>query len=434
VVFVILLGAGLRGCHPPRGPRDSGSDYIPPDTDTGPTAFRGGRGPETELDPMNISVVMTDKVLQENFDGTIHAFMSPDGESYLVNGMYQRGGRRYYGFQVYDVTGELLWDHIFAGSGYRTAHAAYLAGGRYIGAVACGYDENGEIQIFDHTGRSVFSRTMNGWTSLVMSERGSWLALFNQQRRTLNVFGPPRLDSAWTLRVAEGATGHFLGDGPEFVLNEPGRSRLFGAGGQVIWSVPIPGGVRWQTVTSPNGEFLAATTEDPDSGVYLLSAADGTTIWSQTLVTGGHKDMIFSPDGRHLIVYDIGQYAAIYAMDVATGEVAWRFYLKGDRTKSILTVKDLQYMARGRYIAADIVETGREDQIYVFYHYLLLLSDEGAALWISPLGSQVDVSLNAMAGLVLITTNNLMERYTVPGKNALTLVSFLEDLPPSTGP
>jgi hypothetical protein len=121
-------------------------------------------------------------------------------------------------------------------------------------------------------------------------------------------------------------------------------------------------------------------------------------------------------------------------MDVATGEVAWRFYLKGDRTKSILTVKDLQYMARGRYIAADIVETGREDQIYVFYHYLLLLSNEGAALWISPLGSQVDVSLNAMAGLVLITTNNLMERYTVPGKNALTLVSFLEDLPPSTGP
>ncbi|MEW6031975.1 MAG: PQQ-binding-like beta-propeller repeat protein [Bacillota bacterium] len=428
VVFVLLAAFGVRGCHPPRDPADSGSAYTPPEGPSGPTSFRGGPGPESELDPLNISVVMTDRILQETYEGTVVARLAPDGRSFVLSSTFQRGGRKYYGFQVCDLRGEVLWEHVFPVSAYRRADAFYLAGGRYIGAVACDYDQEGEVQIRAADGQLVFTRPIVGWTMPVMSARGSWLALFNQQRNTLSVFGPPRFETAWSLKLGEGAHGFFLEDGPRFLLIESGRARLFGAGGQVLWSVAIPGGGYWRALASPDGRYVAATTEDPDSAVYLYSAEDGSLVWSQSLVTGGHKSLAFSPDGASLVVYDIGQHAAIYMLDAAGGNIVWRFYLTAyGRTGSMITVKDLQFTPDGRYIVADIVESTLDDRTYVMYHYLLALAPDGHALWITPLGSQVDVEMNAVAGLLLIMTNNVTDGYGLI-RNTLTLVTFLEDL------
>lgn len=429
VALILLMAYGVRGCAKPPETATQGSVYVPPGMGTGPTTASG---------LMDIPVVMTDSVCRLAFDGSIRPKLSPEGTSLLVSGIFQRGSRKYQGFNVYDLTGKPLWDHLFANSSYRSAEAWYLAGGRYIGAVANDYDGDGEVIVLDSRGRFVFSREVRGWIHPIMSDDGSWLALLNIRRRELQVFGPPRLAPAWSLRTGPGATGFFLGNGPDFLLYEAGRARLYDREGKIVWSKDIPDGGRWNVASSPDGKYLAVTTEDPDSTVYLYTAADGSLVWSQFLVAGGTKRLAWSPDGASLVVYDVGQRAAIYLINAGSGEIRWRFYLTGrenssatppaaEKQPTTFAINDLKFTPSGRNLVADVYEASEGETSYTFYHYLLLLSPDGRALWVSPLGSLVDVDVNATAGLVLLATNNLMDIYG-DIRNTVTLVSFVADI------
>jgi len=438
-----LLGLpllALRSCQAlPREGDDT--TYVPPEVSVEWTGFAGAytadgaSGGVEELSFLDIPVVMTQRVVHDSFEGPLQAVLAPDGTSYVVTTLCHRGLRRYQRFQVYDLEGRLLWEHVFPDRSYRTCRTWYLAGGRYIAAAACQYDGDGELRLLDAGGRLVLARDIDGWTSPVMSADGSWLALFNQTRNILTVLGPPDFEPAWSLRVAPGATGFFLGDGPRFLLREPGQARLFDGAGRVVWTVEMKGGGRWAAALSPDAELLAVTSEDPDSSVYLYSTADGTCLWSHSLVVGGNKDVVFSPDGDSLVVYDVGSHSAVYMFDTATGDIAWRSYLRGrgepgeegtvggGRDSPVLVIEHLEFTPSGEYLVADVCETVLQDRVYTFSHYLLLLNRAGKAVWVAPLGSLVDVDVSARAGLVLITTNHPYDAYSRV-TNHLTVVSF----------
>lgn len=442
-LLAALLGLPLFALRSCRALPREGDDttYVPPEASVEWTGFAGAytaggtSGGVEELSFLDIPVVMTQRVLHDSFEGSLQAALSPDGTSYTVMTPCYRGLRRYQRFQVYDLEGRLLWEHVFPDRSYRTCQTWYLAGGRYIGATACRYNDDGELHLLDAGGRFILARDIDGWTSPVMSADGSWLALFNQTRRVLTVLGPPDFEPAWSLRVASGAAGFFLGDGPRFLLREPGLARLFDGAGQVVWTVEIKGGGRWAAALSPDGELLAVTSEDPDSSVYLYSTADGTLLWSHSLVVGGNKEAVFSPDGESLVVYDVGSHSAIYMFDTATGDIVWRSYLRGrvepdedaalggDRGSPVLTIEHLEFTPSGEYLVADVSETVLQDRVYTFSRYLLLLNRAGKAVWVAPLGSQVDVDVSARAGLVLITTNHPYDAYSRV-TNHLTVVSF----------
>ena len=432
VVVTLTLTYGVRGCRPETGQRDTGSTYVPPGSGDGTSTFSGSAstGRTTEEAFLNVPEVMTERLYQDTFDGVISGRLSPDGACYSVTGSYQRGARKYLGFRVYSVEGELLWEHVFADASYRSCGTWFLAGGKYIGAVATDFEGDGEVHLLDRGGRYVLSRPIKGWTVPVMSSDGSWLALVNERHRTLQVLGLPDLELAWSAGIDGGATVLFVGDGPELLVSETGRARLFEKDGQARWTINIQGGGRWSAVCSPDRQLIAATTEDPDTSVYLYNVADGSLIWSQFLVVGGDKRMTFSPDGAFLVIYDVGQHAAIYLMNVVTGEIPWRFTLKG-REDASLTVKTLQFTPSGQHLLVDTTESSATEDDYVYYHNLLLMTLEGRALWVSPLGLQVDVDVSSATEVALITTNNPID-LNGDVTNTLTLVSF--SLPVPTSP
>ncbi len=398
---------------------------MPPDTGGKPTVFSGGTantGLPGETSFSDIPAGTTNRVSRDTFNGVISGRLSPDGKSYLVSGTFARGSHKYLGLRVYDLDGRQLWEHLFTDGNYRSSDVSYGAGGRYVVATAVDYGGEGQVHLLDPDGRLVFVRSIDGWTQPVISSEGSWLAFFNARRRTVQVFGPPHFSPAWSASVGEGAYGVFLEDGPELLVCDAGRARLYGSRGQVLWSVSVPGGGRWNVALSPSGRRVAVTTEDPDSTVYVYSASDGSLLWSQFLVTGGDKRLTFSPDGTMLVVYDVGQHNAIYMINASTGEIPWRYYLRGQEG-STLVIRQLQFLPSGRSMIADIVESESGDDAYVFRHYLLRLTREGKALWVAPLGSDVDVDLDAAAGLALVVTNNPIDM-SGSVTNSVTLVSF----------
>lgn len=426
VLFVVVSALWLKSClsDDPSSSND-GEAYVPPDIGVPQTTF--STVSSMDQSTLDIPVVMTEQVSRRVFEGTVVARLSPDGAAYLVADANVKGHRGYEVFAVRDIEGDLLWEYSFSNRSYRTSHIWYLAGGRYIGAAACDYDDEGEVVILEADGTEVTSLAFKGWTAPTMSAEGSWLALFNQRRNTLVVHGPPDLGAAWSLKVQDGAHGFFIGDGPQFFLLEPGRGRLFNGAGQVLWTAELPAGSRFQAAVSPDGRYLAASTDDPDASVYLYSVDDGALLWDQFLVAGGHRHLTFSPDSSSVVVYDIGRHGAIYRLDTVTGEIQWRFSLTG-RADSQVSIERLEFTPNGEHMVADLVESRLEDKIYVFSHYLLLLDPDGKALWISPLGSQVDVEFSAAAGRALIVTNNTYDSYS-QADNSVTVVSFLMQLP-----
>lgn len=418
--LVIALTYGVRGCKPEAPPAPDDTAYVPPGAGGAPTTFSGGRTSEAAF--QDIPVVMTERLCHTTYQGVVTAKLSPDGTSYLANTTYQRSGRKYLGFSLYDHDGKTLWEHVFPSTNYRSETAHYAAAGKLIAAEAVDYDEEGEFHLLDATGRYLLDRPVKGWVQPVVSADGKWVALFNDKTRRLEVFGPPSFASAWAASVGVGTSGLFLGDGPEFLLCEAGRARLLDGSGRTIWTVTIPGEGYWNVVVSPDGGYLAASTEDPDSTIYLYSVDDGSLVWSQFLVAGGNKELVFSPDGATIAVFDVGQHGDVYMMKAATGEILWRFRLQGQKD-SFITVKDLQFSPSGQSMTADIVESTQANDAYLYYHYILSLTPDGRALWVSPLGAEVDVALVAASGLALVTTNNPID---VNGNvvNSVTLVSF----------
>ncbi len=425
---------GFRGGSETPPPDDS--SYVPPGEGEAPTQFTGGR--TNEADFVDIPVVMAGRISHASFDGVITARLSPDGTSYLVNTTYQRGNRKYYGFTVHDTTeGKTLWEHVFANTNYRSEMAFYTAGAKYIAAQAVDYDEEGEFNLLSRDGAFVMNRPLKGWTQPVVSDDGSWVALFVEKYHTLQVFGPPNLSPKWSAIVTQGARGFFLGDGPEMVLHEAGQARLMGGTGATVWTIKIPDAGHWNAALSPSGKYLAATTEDPDSTVYLYSVEDGARVWSQFLVAGGNKRLTFSPDGHSIVVYDVGQHGDIYMLDARTGEILWRFRLQGSEEPEegatrVIAVEDLQFSPSGQTMTADIVETTESPDLYRYYHYLLVLTPDGRASWICPLGSDVDVDYRADLGLALVATNNPIEA-NGDVVNSVTLVSFAPEPAGGTG-
>ncbi len=417
---VVAFTYAVRGCRPETPPAPDDTAYVPPGAGGSPTTFSGGR--TSEADFQDIPVVMTGRVCHNTFDGVVTARLSPDGRSYLVNTTYYRGNRKYYGFSLYNLEGKTLWDHIFPSTDYRSEAAGYVAGGKLITAQAADYEEDGEFHLIDAEGRPLMNRPTTGWTQATVSDDGSWVALFNEVNRRLEVFGPPNLSPAWSTFVSQGARALFIGDGPELLVCEGGRARLFDDSGRTVWTVTIPGGRRWNVALSPDRRRLAVSTGDPDSTTYLYSVSNGSLIWSQFLVAGGHKELTFSPDGATVAVFDVGQHGDIYMLRAATGEILWRFRIEG-RPNSGITVEALQFSRSGKSMTADIVESAPTDDAYLYYHFLLSLTPDGRALWISPLGSEVDVDLAAASGLALVATNNPIDaRGDVV--NSVTLVSF----------
>jgi len=429
VALIFVLTYGVRGCEPAAESEPEDFTYVPPGSGGSPTTFSGGRTSEAAF--LDIAVVMTGRVCHDALDGIITAALSPDGTSYLVGPILQRGSRKYQGFKVFDTEGQPLWEHMFSNANYRSSRAIYLAGGKFIGAVALDYDEEGEFHLLDSRGRYALNRPVTGWVQPALSDDGAWLALFDERRRILDVFGPPGLSPTWSLAFKPGASGFFIGNGPEFLLSEAGMARLLDGGGRVIWAAEIPDGSHWNVALSPDSRYLAATTQDPDSTLYLYSAADGSLRWSQFLVTGGKKRVTFSPDGSSIVVYDVGRYGDVYALSTATGEITWRFRLQG-REDSLLTFEDLDFTPSGQHMVADVVESTRTADAHSFYHYLLLMTPDGRALWVSPLGAEVDVDLVVSSGLALVTTNYTFE---VGGSvtNSLTLISFAAEPKPNPG-
>lgn len=425
VVLVVAAVAGIvaavRGCRPhPAGPSADETVYVPPGEGGAPTTFSGGQTSQATFS--DIPVVMTARVSHLSFQGVVKSSLCPDGRSYLVNTAVQRGARKYMGFVVYDTEGRPLWEHAFTDTSYRSENAAYAAGGKVVAGEAVDYEEKGEFHLLDSAGNVLLNRPISGWTQAVVSDDGSALALINESSHGLVVFESPGYREVWSTTVGQGATGVFIGNGPRLLLLESGRARLFNAGGKVVWSVNIPGGGRWNAAVSPDQRYIAATTPDPDSTVYLYSVADGSLVWSQFLVAGGDKHLAFSPDGGSLVVYDVGQHGDIYLLKTSTGEILWRFRLQGKKD-SLITVEDLQYSATGQAIIADIVEMTQAGDTYTNYHYLLDLTADGRALWISPLGAEVDVDLLAASGLALVTTNNLIDP-SGNVVNSVTLISY----------
>jgi len=435
VVFVLLVAFIFRSCRSERAsPGGAGDLYVPPDSGGAPTSFSGLASPSggvSEADFMDIPVLMTERITQDSVEGVAVGRLNPDGTSYLVAGTDLRGTRRSLGFRVYDLEGGFLWEHLFTGASYRTTQAGYQAGGRYIVASAVTYGEAGVVMVLEANGAHVFERSFDGWAEAVLSDDGKWLALFNHRRRTLEVLGPRRYSPAWSANVGSGAWGLFTPAGDGLLVCEAGRARMFDQRGQLMWSQDIPDGGRWNAAFSPDGRFLAATTEDPDSSVYLYSVTDGSLVWKQFLVTGGNKHTAFSPNGRLLVVYDVGKHAAIYMLDAATGEIPWRFYLRG-REDATLAVADLDFAPSGDYMIADIVESTVAEDAYHYYHYLLRLTIDGRALWVSPLGGEADVDIDVRHGLALITSNNPLDAYGNV-ENTITLLRFQTDAPPAGG-
>jgi outer membrane protein assembly factor BamB len=423
VSAVFVLTYGVRGCRPTAGNDPEDALYVPPGAEGAPTSFSGGRTSEAAF--MDVAVVMTGRICHDAFEGTLATDMSSDGASYLVSLPYQRGSRKYQGFKVFNTQGKLLWEHIFTNPNYRSSRIGYLADGRFIGALAVTYGEDGEFHLFDSGGRSLLERPVRGWTEPVLSEDGSWLALFDRRRRLLEVFGGPTFKPTWSAACRPGGGGFFLGDGPEFLFYEAGTARLLDATGKALWTVSIPESSRWNVALSPDRRYLAATTQDPDSTIYLYSMSDGALKWSQFLVAGGKKRITFSPDGSSIMIYDVGRYGDVYALNTATGEIAWRFRLQG-REDSIITFENLVFTPSGQHMVADVVESTRTEDAYLFYHYLLLMTPDGRALWVSPLGAEVDVDLAAATGVALVTTNYTYEQ---GGSitNSVTLVSFVTE-------
>lgn len=422
LVAAAVLGVsyGVRGCRQEEGPEAQTGAYVPPASEVAPATLAGGRVAAAAFE--DIPVVMTQRVCRDTFDGPVIARLSPDGTAYLVSGVYLRGSRKYHGVKVWSTKGKPLWDYLLANPSYRASDAWFLAGGRYVGVVAVDYDADGELVVLDSEGRRVMQRSFKEWSFPVMSSDGSWLALFNTRRRTVQVFGGRSLEPVWTGSVAEGATGVFLGDGPELLVLEPGRARLMDERGRVIWQASLSDKVRLQAAFSPDGRWLALTSDDPDSTVYLYNARDGSLRWSRFLVTGGRKGLAFSPDVTRLVVYDVGEYGDIYMLDLASGDILWRFRLRG-RPGSTLTVVELQYTPAGDRLVADVVEHTRTDDAYLFYHYLLVMGSDGLALCVSPLGAGIDVEFSAAHGLALLTSNNPIDMYG-DMINSVTLVSF----------
>lgn len=424
VVFVVASALWLKSCLSGGPSSGDGEVYVPPELAGPQTTF--STASSVGQSTLDIPVVMTEQVSRRSFEGTVVAHLAPDGEAYLVSTANVKGHRGYEEFEVRDIEGALLWDYTFANRSYRTLHTWYLAG-RYVAAAACDYDDDGEIVLLDAGGAEVASRAFSGWTTPTLSADGSWLALFNQRRNTLSVYGPPDLSSAWNLNVKDGAYGFFIGNGPRFFLAEPGRGRLFNGAGQVMWTMEAPEGTRFQAEVSPNAAHLAVGTDDPDASVYLYSLDDGQLLWEQFLVAGGHRHLVFSPDGSSVVVYDIGRHGAIYRLDTLKGEILWRFSLAG-RDDSKITIEGLEFTPNGEHLIADVVESRLEDKLYIFSHYLLLLDPTGKALWIAPLGSQVDVEFSAAAARALIVTNNTYDSYSQTA-NTVTVVSFRMQLP-----
>lgn len=432
LVFVALAVAviiffAIRGAQAVEPVIPDDTSYVPPGTEGTTTAFTGGRTSEATF--QDIPVVMTDKICHNSFQGTITCDLRPDGQAYLVNTSIQRGGRKYMGFAVYDNEGALLWDHAFTNTNRRSEKASFYAGGKAIAAEATDYDEAGEFQLLDDTGGSLMNRAVEAWNQPVVSADGSWLALFNEVNRTLLLFGPPNYTLAWSASLSQGANGTFIGNGPLFLLCQSGQAGLFNASGKQVWKAAIPDSGHWNVVVSPDERFIAATTPDPDSSVYLYSVDGGALVWSQFLVAGGNKGLTFSPDGSSLVVYDVGQHGDIYMLKADSGEILWRFRLQG-REDATVTVEDLQFSSSGQAMFADIVELTATNDAYLYYHYLLALTPDCRALWVSPLGAEVDVDLAAGPGLALVTTNNIMD---INGNvtNSVTLVSY--DPEPATG-
>ncbi len=353
----------------------------------------------------NIEPLVLDLAWERAFPQFFTASVSPGGDLVTVFSTFSEGRRKWMGLKVFDTRGDLVWEHLFKDGEYRSGWGRVLSPSNHIGAAAFHYNGMGNFYLFDSLGRLLWTRPVWGNVSAVMSVEAERLALIDHARGMLYL-----LDlSGQELRsypVTTGATAQFMHGGDYLLVQDGKQVFIVTARGRQVFKSTVDPETQRHATFSHGGKYIAVSTGDGDSSVYLFDFA-GQQLWSYLLYFGGTNQLAFSPDDSYLAVYDVGRRAGLYLFDVETGELAWRYFFEVPAEHKV-SLRHLAFTPDSSLVVAHVVE-GYQDQTIGFTekHALVVFTIDGKVKWKADLGKNIEYHLSANGKALVIGSNSI---------------------------
>ena len=346
---------------------------------------------------------------ERGYAQVVTASMAEDGRSVAAAVALPDGRPTALGYELFDDAGRLISQVRFTDRRYRASSVHLLGEGRWVAATKTELNQEGHFSIYDQQGRRLLVLPVQGWAIPSGSRDASRLSVLQQPRwgafARLHLFAADGWRELTSLRVRPDATVRFSRTG-RMLVTDADRVLLVAPHGEVLADHPLPARLRRVVAISPSGEMVAATTGEADSRVYVFNWA-GERLIDSLLFFGGTNGLAFSEDERWLAVYDVGERGGLYLFDLASGELAWRsqfLAIEGER----ISIRSVALDPDNRRLVAQVV-IRRPGPPPVEEHFLYLAADDGQPLARVFLGANLEVAMDRLGRVAVVTTNNLAD-------------------------
>lgn len=344
LLMLILL---LAGCGPLDMPISGKGLAEPAPIDRSIPAITHRLHRRTELQ-------LPDRALWEKtYEGAAAAAVTPDGGHVIIHGHLGTEG---VGFEAFDRHGELLWRRLHRTGSFTATNTAVGASGGDPLFVLMVHDHEqlGTATVVDGTGKALWSRKLEGISSVIMSSDTERLAFIDYLGGTV-VLTDRRGRELGSFPLARGGSAVFLGDTHSLLIYDSRAARIVDGRGRLRWERSVEGGGDHQVLVSPESLRISVATAGADSAIYMFNHR-GQLLWNYLLMLGGTNRLSFGPDDDTLYVYNVGEHAGVYVFGSDDGELLWRAsFDTGSRSR--LTAEQFRVRSEGGSVV-HIIENG----------------------------------------------------------------------------
>ncbi len=386
ILMAVLAGAG---CSPAsESLRADAQDIQIPQSSDEPRTLGNHRVPLDEIESIAIEPGWT-----RQFVGHVHVDMSPGGRVAMSSHQRRTGT-----VEVYNSQGEVEWSEAYLG--YDETLAWFAGDQGQVAAWVHRRSAEGLFILYDRDGQELFRRQVQGSIAASVSGDGSRTALVQHGEELLEILDESgRVLSR--LGVAVGASVTPIPDWSGFVVASDRALRLLDGQGRVMREDLLPRDLVRDVAASPGGSRLAVTTGGGDNSVTVLDGR-GDQIWSHLLMPGGSNDLVYDADGDRLLVYNVGLRGGLYLFDTRQGTLRWRQSLNVDPDETTATWRHVEFCSQGRRLVGILSLQDLTKESGLEEYQLVIISTEGEFLLTAPLGTSLDVSLNADGSLLAV--------------------------------
>ncbi|MCL6450226.1 MAG: PQQ-binding-like beta-propeller repeat protein [Acetobacteraceae bacterium] len=359
--------------------------------------------PQIELSLSDCPLKSPAPLWEKGFSDAVTSSLSPDGSLVAVSGVLPRGGLRRMEVQVYGRDGVLQWSRHLQDPGFRSGWARFLADGEHLALGAFYYNETGVVEVYPAGGgAALWRRRASGPVLVTSSEQGDRLAVIDHLEGYLHLLSAGTGTELARVRVGPAATCQFVASGEYLLVEDGDRLFLLDGAGRHAWEHRLDGSMLREVGISRDASWLAVTTGEADSSVYLFDR-DGRLRWKYLLFPGGTNLVRFSPDSRLLAVYNVGRRAGIYLFRTGTGELLWRLFFADGAAHGDISLRRLEFAPDCGFLMVEAVVGTATGPTLQEEHQVILLDPSGSALWRLPLGYDLDLALDTGCGTVVAT-------------------------------